>query len=141
MMQVPFDALTQLVMPRAITTGLFDSTVTIQQPDGNYGPTGAPSGTYTNVIGLVGILAMDAPPSVARVQATEVKALAEIMAKQLRHVLLNGYFPQIAAGVATGWRAIVTRTSTGAPITYDILGAEVDSQSTQTRLELQLVGV
>lgn len=141
MMQVPFDSLVQEVMPRAATSGLFDSTCTIQQPDGVIGPGGAPSGTYADVAGLVGVLCMDAPPSIARVQATEVKALAEIMAKGMRHVLLNGYFPQIVAGVATGWRAIVTRTASGAAVVYDILGGEVDSQSTQTRLELQLVGV
>lgn len=141
MNQSPFPGLVQAVMPRAVQGGTFTSTCTIQAPDGAMGASGAPSGTYANVVGLVGVPCMDAPPSVARVQATEVKALAEIMAKGMRHVLLNGYFPQIVAGVATGWRAIVTRTATGESVTYDILGAEVDSQSTQTRLELQLVGV
>jgi len=141
MLQTPFNSLVQEVMPRAASSGFFDSTCTIQAPDGNSGPGGAPSGTYADVAGLVGVLCMDAPPSVARVQATEVKALAEIMAKQMRHVLLNGYFPQIAAGVATGWRAIVTRIAGSTSIVYDILGAEVDSQSTQTRLDLQLAGV
>ena len=141
MLQVPFPVLTQKVLPLAFYTGLFGSTTTIQQPDGNTGPGGAPSGTYTNVPGLVGIASMDAPTSNLRIQATEVKALAEIMAKQMRHVVLNGYFPAIAAGVATGWRAVVTNNKTGVPITYDILGAEPDSQNTQTRLQLQLVGV
>lgn len=141
MLQTPFDSLVQNIMPRAATSGLFDSTCTIQAPDGVIGPGGAPSGTYTNVAGLVSVLCMDAPPSTARVQATEVKALAEILQKQMRHVLLNGYFPQIVAGVAAGWRAIVTRTADGRSIIYDILGAEGDSQSTQTRLDLQLAGV
>lgn len=141
MNQTSIPALVQQVMPRASQSGLFDSKCTIQAPDGVIGSGGAPSGNYANVAGLVNVLCVDAPPSVARVQATEVKALAEIMAKGMRHVLLNGYFPQIVAGVATGWRAIVTRTATGASVTYDILGAEVDSQNTQTRLELQLVGV
>lgn len=141
MNQQPFAGLVQKIMPRAIQSGVFDSTTTIQAPDTTIGASGALSGTYNNVVGLVNIASMDAPPSVARVQATEVKALQEIMAKQLRHVLMNGYFPQIAAGVASGWRAIVTNIASGNSVTYDILGAETDSQNTQTRLELQLVGV
>ena len=135
MLQNPIPSLVQQVMPAAERSGLMVSMCTIQEPDANYGPSGAPSGTYTNVPGLINIAAMDAPPSTARVQATEVKALAEIMSKGMRHMLLAGYFPQIVAGVATGWRALVDGT------VYDILGAEVDSQSAQTRLELQLVGV
>jgi hypothetical protein len=141
MMQIAFDALTQQLMPRATQTGLFDSTCTIQAPNGQLGPSGAPVGTYANVAGLVGVLCMDAPPSMMRVQATEQKTLPYVEAKRLRHVLLSGYFPQIEVNVSNGWRAVVTRTATGTAITYDILGAETDSQSTQTRLELQVVGV
>jgi hypothetical protein len=127
------------VMPAATLTGLFVSLCTIQQPDVLYNPGGSPSGNYVNVVGFVNLPCMDAPPSIARVQATEVKALAEIMAKGLRHLLLGGYYPTLTTGQTTvtgqGWRAVVDG------VAYDILGAEPDSQNTQTRLELQLVTV
>jgi hypothetical protein len=148
MNQVPFPSLVQKVLPLAFNTGLFTSLCTVQAPDGLIGPGGSPSGTYAAVAGIVAIPCMDAPPSTLRVQATEVKALAEIMAKAFRHVLLNGYFGNLivaagpigTGGNASGWRAVVTN-SAGVSTTYDILGAEADSQRTQTRLELQLVGV
>lgn len=150
MNQNPIPSMVQQVMPAVVRSGLGRSLCTIQQPGTTYGPSGAPIGTYTNVPGLINIGCMDAPPSIARVQATEVKALAEIMQKGMRHLLLFGFFPQLVAvsgqgpisqgGVAKGWRANVTEPD-GTVITYDILGAECDSQTTQTRLELQLVGV
>ena len=58
------------VMPRAIETGLFVSLCTIQQPDGNYGPSGQPSGVYVDVSGLVEIPCMSAVPSDSRIQAS-----------------------------------------------------------------------
>jgi len=66
-----------------------------------------------------------------RIQATEVRALAEIMDKGLRHCLLNDYYPAITADL---W-ALVDG------VTYDILGVEHDSQKQMTRLQLQLVTV
>ena len=123
------------VMVEALDTGLFVSLCTIQQPDGNLGPSGAPSNTFVDIVGLINIPCMDAVPSETRIQATEVKDLAEILSKGLRHVALNGYYPQIIPGVGLGWRAAVDGTI------YDLLGAEPDSQGTQTRLHLQLVSV
>lgn len=150
MNQNPIPSMVQQVMPAVVRSGLGRSLCTIQAPDQTFGPSGAPSGNYANVAGLINIACMDAPPSIARVQATEVKALAEIMQKGMRHLLLFGFFPQLVAksgegtisqgGVALGWRAQVTEPD-GTVILYDILGAECDSQTTQTRLELQLVGV
>ena len=123
------------VMPQATATGLFVSLCTFQQPDNVFGPSGAPSGNYVDVSGLVDVPCMDAVPSTARVQATEVKELQDIMSKGLRHMLLNGYYPQATPDgqIPTKWRAVVDG------LTYDILGVEHDSQNTQTRIELQLV--
>jgi hypothetical protein len=124
-----------LVMVAALDTGLFVSLCTISAPDGNLGPSGAPSNTFVDIPGLIDIPCMDAVPSEARIQATEVKDLAEILATGLRHVALNGYYPQIIPGVALGWRATVDGT------VYDLIGAEPDSQGTQTRLHLRLSSV
>jgi len=132
------------VVPGVVATGMMQSLCTIQQPDGGLDPAGAPDQGFTDVAGLVNILCMDAVPSASRIVATEVKELAEIAAKGLRHVMLNGYYPTIIGGVANGWRAIVSDNDAGSPvnpITYDILGAEPDSQRTQTRLSLQLLNV
>lgn len=123
------------VMPQAIATGLLSSLCTIQQPAGTYTPGGSPTGDYTNVSGLVNIQCMDSVPSVLSIQATETKALNDIMSAGYRHVFLNGYYPAIIANVKNGWRAVVDG------IAYDLLGAEPDSQETQTRLHLQLVSV
>lgn len=123
------------VMPTALETGLFTGLCTITQPDGIIGPSGAPSGTFVPVAGLTAIACMDAPPSSARIQATEVKGLAEIMALNLRHILLAGYFPQIFGN--TNWRAVVTKADGVTTITYDILGGEADSQTQMSRIEVR----
>ena len=123
------------VMPAALDTGLFVSLCTIQQPDGLLGPSGAPSNTFVDIAGLINIPCMDAVPSDARIQATEHKSSEEILTEGWRHVLLNSYYPQCISGDGQGWRAIVDGTI------YDMIGAEDDSQMTQTRLHLRLASV
>lgn len=121
------------VMPMAVETGLFVSSCTFQAPDGLFGASGAPSGVYVDVAGLVGIACMDAPEAVPTITAGEQKTLQEIQAGQLRHVLLDDYYPTAVTGWPDGWRAVVDG------VDYDVLGVEVDSQRTQTRVKLQLV--
>ncbi len=123
------------VMPAALRTGLFVSLCTIQSPDAAQGPTGNPVGTYTNVAGRVNIPCMDAPPSIARIQATEMKAVADILSQGLRHVLLSKCFLDAPNWSGKGYRAIIDG------VVYDLMGAENDSQNTQTRVDLQLVTV
>jgi hypothetical protein len=123
------------VMPQAAATGLYRSLATFQQPDGTQGPTGEPSGAYTPVDGLVNIPCMDAPSSMMFIRALEERSVADILAKGLRHVALNGYYPAVIAGWRQGWRVLIDGTA------YDILGAEADSQRTQTRMELQLASL
>lgn len=124
------------IMPLATDSGLFVSLCTVQQPDGVF-INGVPSGNYVNVSGLLNIPCMDAVPSTARVQATEVKALQEIMSKGLRHMLLNGYYPESTPDgqIPTNWRAVVDG------VIYNILGVEHDSQNIMTRMELEIVQV
>lgn len=123
------------VMPEAIATGLFDALANIQAPDGTFGPSGAPSGNYVTVSGLGAIACMDAPPSDARIQATEAKSLADQLSLNMRHVLLSGYYPQIE----TDWRAVITKSDGVTVVVYDVMGAESDSQTQQTRLEVRIV--
>jgi hypothetical protein len=125
------------VMPEALATGLFTSRCTLQQPDVVMIGAGQPSNTYIDVPGMVGLLCMDAPISENRLQATEVKDLKEIMSLQIRHVVLGGCYPAVPNGEEHGWIAILTDLSTGLVTTYDLLGAEVDSQGTQTRLHIR----
>ena len=140
MNQAPIQRAIAKAMPAAISTGLFVSLCTIQAPTGSRTSSGAPLPTaFANVSGLVNIPCMDAPPSMSTIQATEVKALEEIMALGLRDCLLNGYYPALTQGNVTGtgmgWRAIVDG------VTYDLMGAEFDSQTTQTRIRLRLATV
>lgn len=120
------------VMPQAVNEGLFVSLFTAQAPDGLLGPSGAPSGNYANVAGLANIPCTAPPPSEARIQATQIKDLEDIISVQLKHVLLNGYYPQLEAGIRAGWQAVVDGT------VYDLLGAESDSQGIMTRCEVKL---
>jgi hypothetical protein len=127
------------IMPASQATGLFPALCTIQTPDGTFTASRAPSNNWISVSGMIGIPCQDEPPSVTRVQATEVKDLAEIMAKGLRHVLLNGSFPALVALKFNGQVRAVITDKQGNAVTYEILGAESDSQSMQTRFECQKV--
>lgn len=135
MRQTPIQDAIARVMPAAVDTGLLISLCTIQSPGQGYTPGGSPAYTYNDVAGLVNIQCMDAVMSLGNIQATEVKQLDEIKSAGYRHVFLNGYYPTIVANVKNGWRAVVDG------VVYDLVGAEPDSQNTQTRLSLQLVSV
>lgn len=124
----------QRYQAESYNAGMYPSSGTLQQvPAAPQGATGNPSGAWTDVSGVVNIPCRDAPPSTARVQATEMKDVAEIMAKGLRHVELNQCFIDAPFWAGVGSRFIVDG------ITYEVLGAENDADLTQTRMDLQLV--
>lgn len=124
------------IMPQAALAGTFSSLVTFQRPDLTpRGPTGNLPGTFSNVTGLVNLPCMDAPPSIARVQATEMRDVAEIMAKGLRTILLDTCFTDAAMWAGNGYVANIDG------VAYTLMGAENDSQLTQTRCTLQLVTI
>ncbi len=123
------------VMPAVIATGLLVSLFTAQSPSSALGGTGAPDGTYANVLGLVNI-ACTAPPYAfgdSSIRASEMKSIPEIAAEGFLHTLLDGYYPLLAAGWRGGWRCLIDGTN------YDILGVESDSQSKMTRVSVRLV--
>lgn len=129
------------VMADALATGLFRSLCTIQAPDGVLGAGGAPSGTYANVAGLVDIVAMDAPApeQLGPISGSESKSMGSVLSLSARHVLLDAYYPQLSPVTNwgdIGWRALMT-DRTGNVTTYDITGADADSQQQMTRLRLQ----
>jgi hypothetical protein len=126
------------VMPEAVSTGRFVSLCTFSKPPANaITPDGgqAPLSSYTPVSGLVNIPCMDAVES--SIQATEIKGLQDILSKGLRHMLLNGYYPESTPDgqIPTSWIANVDG------IVYDVIGVEHDSQNQQTRVKLQIVGL
>lgn len=122
-------------MASAVATGLFRSLCTFQVPSGTLGATGAPDGLYTNATGLVNIPCMDAPqpPNEIKLGAFESRAAGQVADEAPRHVLLDAYYPTVMTLWRTGLRAVVDGT------TYDVRGAECDSQRTQVRCELWLV--
>jgi hypothetical protein len=130
------------VMPAAIATGLFVSLFTAMEPVPTIGVTGAVEFDYTPVSGLVNIPCIAAPESPANIVATEVRALTEITASEIRHVLLDAWYPQLDAG----WRG-ENNDDKGAWIAqidgfnYEISGVESDSQTTQTRVKVTLATV
>lgn len=135
------------VMTEANASGLYVSLIQFQEPDGTFGASGAPSGNFVNVPGLVDLFSglseigcMDAPLSPGTISALEAKSLAEIEGEGIRHVSLNGYYPAVIANwgapnLNMNWRATVD------DITYEVFGVETDSQTTQTRVKLRLVTV
>lgn len=123
------------VMPTAYRSGLMPSLATLQVQSQTQGSTGNFLDTWNNVDGLINIACQDAPESTARIQATEVKGVADILSKGMRHVLLRQFFPDCMNWSAKGYRCVIDG------VVYDLLGAEPDSQSTQTRLDLQLATV
>ncbi len=129
----------QGVMPAAIATGLFVSLFTAMEPVPTIGPTGAVEFDYTAVAGLTDIDCTAPPESSGSIVATEARELEEIVASELHHVLLAGYFPTLDAG----WRG-ENSDGKGAWIAlidgfnYEISGVESDSQSQMTRVRVKL---
>ena len=128
------------VMPAALETGLFVSLATIQQPTGEQTADGSPIATggdtgdgWNNVAGLINIPCMNGPEADARIRAKTERQIEYIEAFQFRHLLLDGWYPQIEQ--FDNWRAIVDGQA------WDPIGVESDSQGTQTRLLLQVAGV
>lgn len=131
------------VMTEMTATGFFArATATIQNYNRTKDADGAPGYTPpVNAAGLINIPCMQAVLSASSIQATEVKALAEIMSKQLRHVLLSGYYPQITTDQWVVINILNLDGSTALSVTMDILGVESDSQTVMTRLKMQAVTV
>ena len=132
----------QGVMPAVISTGLLVSLFTAMEPVPTIGATGAVLFDYTPVPGLVDIPCTAPPESAGSIVATEVRGLEEIVASELHHVLLDGYYPTLDAG----WRG-ENSDGKGAWIAlidgfnYEISGVESDSQSQMTRVRVKLATV
>ena len=125
------------VMPFYRATGLPQSFCTIQAPDAS--DTGSPSGSYSNVGGLVNIPCQDAPEGLGSgLSANEIKAVPQTESEKRRHVLLDGFYPLLSPATnwgTVGWRAVIDG------VVYDLEAAEQDSQRIETRLRLCKVSV
>ena len=131
------------VVAEVVDTGLLVSLFTARQPDGLFGPTGAPSGNYADVPGLTDLACMAAPPSTGSIQATETRALEEITASELHDVWLPGWYSALDAGWrgenANGTGAWICRIQwMGEWFSYTIMGVESDSQTQTTRVKVKL---
>lgn len=122
------------LMPLALATGLFVSTCSAQAPTGALGPSGAPvASAFAPVTGLQNIACMKAPQSNLRIQADEAKSAKDVFQTGYFHVLLGGYYPGFPPEQAdAGWQVIIDG------VTYDMLGAEHDSQYVMTRLKIRV---
>ena len=121
------------IVPTVQYTGILDWLCDIQAPDGNMGPSGAPSYNWIPLPGLTGIQCSAPPQSTSRIISTAPK-----------HVWLSGYFPGIAAQkMISDVRCILYQNdqTVDAGIPHDVLGAESDSQRIQTRMEVRTVSV
>ncbi len=126
---------------------------TFQAPDGTFDEWGTPGSGYVDVAGLTLIPCMAPPPSEVRVQATEVRALAEITATELHHVILDGYYPAADQGwrgdgtPAGAWRLLIGDNDgtgqmvPGTSFAYDIMGVEASSFNQETRVQVKLTTI
>lgn len=120
-------------MGLAVQTGRFVSLFTATQPPTTQGPTGNLIGDWTPIAGLTNIPCTAPPPLVSRIQAGEKRNPREILNSEFKHVLLSAWYPQLKDGIASGWRCTIDGE------VYLPLGAESDSQMTQTRVHIALV--
>ncbi len=125
------------IMPEVIATGLLSSLFTAQYPSEDLGGTGAQTGVYLDVIGLVDIACTSPPERFgdSGIKATEMKTMAEVAASEFHHVLLDSWYPLLYAGWRGGWRCLIDGTA------YDVMGVESDSQKKMTRVAVRLVTV
>jgi len=135
-----YDIASAIGLATAYETAQLTDLATFIQPPGVFDPAGQPDPTapYVPVTGFVAIPAKKAPVSNLRIQATEVKALAEIMSSQLVHLLLGGYYPTIKDN--TQWRVMIWAQGDDFSTAqqYDVLGAESDSSKQMTRVQCKL---
>lgn len=123
------------VMDAALATGLFVSLCTIQAPPGTVNAQGGQNlnpADYIDVAGLTDIPCMQAVMTVIRPDVTDETKLGRYTKERnVSHVLLYGYFPEIEQR----HQAVID----GVP--NDILAVEWSSQKTigkQTRLAVQV---
>jgi len=124
-------------------SGLPVSLCSIQKPDGNTGPSGAPSRTYVAVPGLQNLVCMDAPLSPGGITAMEQRFAGEVESTQFRHLTFTAYYPLLSPSTNwgnVGWQAVCVNEQ-GQTVTYDIMGAENDSHGTMTRLKVRKVTI
>lgn len=123
------------VVPAVLATGLCDSLCSIQLPDGVLIGAGQPSGNYIAIAGLTNLVVVSAPESEARIQANENRTIDEVQSFAPRHVWVAGFYPQIETLAAQGAQAVIDGT------TFDLMGAEADSQFHTTRLSVRTSGL
>lgn len=132
----------EAVMPAALATGLFEKAlVTFEAPvdtEAGYSGSGFPTGAFLPVAGLIDILAMVAPTSVARVSGQTKKSIQQQEASNSSHVLLGCYYPDAETVWRNGGRAVING------VLYennDILAVESDSQQQMTRMEVRVLTI
>lgn len=135
------------VVRATLRAHLYASLCTFESPDG-FDAAGAPiPNVYTPISGLENLTCMSSVPSQARIQATEVRAMNEITASELHHVLLPAYYPSLdngwrGDGSPAGQWVINLGDNVGGVLTngviYQIMGVEFDSQNQMTRVSMRL---
>ena len=136
MLQTNAYALSNIV-PAVILTGLVVSQCSVFGQDGKKGPTGAPSGNYSNKI-LDSVGCVNSVPREGSIEATDQRAVKQIESEGFRHVWLTGpYYPIIFPLLQQGLQAQVTDPD--GTTTYNLYGAEPDSQGRMCRLRLKVI--
>lgn len=122
------------VMDEVRASGLLSSLCTITESPEAFDAGGAPIAAtpYIPVEGMIDI-PCTAPPLMTtdRTNASEVKTMSSIRGEDSRHVLLDGYYPEITEA----HRAEIDG------VEFDIANVESDSQKQMTRLAVQRVTI
>ncbi len=117
------------VVALAQSAGMFPNLCTIQSAGATVNAMGAPVVTpFSDITGLVDIPCHSAPPAIEDVRGSdELRKVDRTDIRQMRHVLLAGYYPTIVQNM----RAVVDG------VAWNIVGVESDSFDSQTRLMVQ----
>lgn len=126
------------VMPLAYAEGQFVSFASFAAPPTTQGPTGNYVGAYVPVASLQNIPCKDDPYSERVISADQKRSLDLIQSSRVRHILLYQNYSAPLFGADAGWQVTVNDPN-GVSILYTLLGADQDSQATQTRCHLQRV--
>ena len=133
------------VMPAVVRAGLAVSLATFQSSDAADFPDGFYSGNFQDLPGLINLPCMRAPADPSFIQATEVKALKDIMSQELLDVSFTAYYLTLDAGWREGWRVVIGDNDGSGNlingIDYDLFGVGVDSQSQHSVAKVRLVTI
>lgn len=132
------------VMQKYRDSGLASASVTFKQVSGTQLSTGQLDPTLVEVTGLTNIACQLAPLTIGSIAGSTQLATEKALSSAPRHLLLDGYYGDVAVTDPFGNTVYGPQTYMKAVIDgveYSVIGVDPDSQKTQTRLWVRVVSL